>query len=1266
MKRAPRGSALLACLLAGCTLGAHRYAAPRSAGDDALTRLDAAESAAHRDPAQRARAGWLRYLIASDPRGAARWLSEAAIAGAPADRALALCGLGELAEDRTDSLAAAKAWIAALQLAPTEPIVELAAARLLDLEGEAPEVDAAISAAAAAAHAPMAPRAAHLLREAAARIALRRAQAERDPQLEVKAWREVGAVQHWRVAGPFAALRLLDLRKILPLDGPVPATAFVSDRALDFPDGDVGLELEPPEGDVFYAGSEVTLAQGGDYLLWIEGAAALEVRVDGTVAMSRVPYPRESPRAQTAAMRLAAGQHQLLARWSRSEGSRFRVSLVRGDGAPSGQTSAAPPELGGWRAPSPCALGVACAAPPAWRDPSDLRATAAAMLEKDPGDPLASWLLARAAMGDDRTLSRSAVEKTVTLTASGAASLALRSQQLLHDPEVPDRIARGRALSDLLDAVRKNPRFLRARLTAAALERDSERYDDAAQDLDKAETVLREEKMPAPPRLLAARARLLDARGNPAGARLKAQAALEAGPGRCDTLQLLADLARRDGSIEDQKRWTEALLPCLDGLSAAAQLARDRGDLARAEELLRLSAALRPSQPGRLELLSEVQAARKQVPSAVASVRAAAALSPRSPEPLRRLAGFLELLGETRGATDARTAALRLAPGDLQLRQQLALDEGAKLLSWTDRDAAALAKARAEVPEGSSAVRLLDYGAAQLFADGGGVERVHTVARVLDKKGVVKFGEAQIPADAQVLHLRTLKADGRVLEPESIPEKEGISLPGLEPGDAVEIDYLRGIAPRGPDLPGFSPSAFFFRDDETPLAESTYEVLAPAPFDVDAHNLTLPPDAITREGGGQRFRYTVRNVSPLQQQPHSPSESEIMPWVQIGQGAGQKQLVFSMADWVLLRTRQGNATQELARRAAGKSPEETAQQIYAAVAQAVRGRSTGTDFASSASHVLAQGRGNRLLVLKAALLAASIPSHLVLVRSYGSDPAPYRFPRGELFAYAVLRVDLPSGPAWVDPSYRLAPFGQLPAFARGQDAWVVPEPGEEPLEIRTPSALPGQNDGRVVSLDLTVDAAGAATGKGRDEHFGFEAASLKDALERLDRDQRKQAVEAMLGRGLRGISLETLAADHEADLGGSATLQYGLHLDLARRDGEQLFVPSSLLPSRMVRRWGAAGERTVALLVDTQEQNASHTSIALPAGKHLRKPPAAVSLSTPFGDYQWSAGEHEGKLVIDESLNVPQQRVLPDRYATFMDFARAVDDAQSQELLVAP
>ena len=95
-------------LLAGCVSGGRRGEPPRWNPEDARRRLEQAESAAQKDPSQLARAGWLRYLIASDPDGAVRELEPAARAGNPAQRALALTGLGEIAEDRTDSLAATR------------------------------------------------------------------------------------------------------------------------------------------------------------------------------------------------------------------------------------------------------------------------------------------------------------------------------------------------------------------------------------------------------------------------------------------------------------------------------------------------------------------------------------------------------------------------------------------------------------------------------------------------------------------------------------------------------------------------------------------------------------------------------------------------------------------------------------------------------------------------------------------------------------------------------------------------------------------------------------------------------------------------------------------------------------------------------------------------------------------------------------------------------------------------------------------------------
>jgi hypothetical protein len=419
-----------------------------------------------------------------------------------------------------------------------------------------------------------------------------------------------------------------------------------------------------------------------------------------------------------------------------------------------------------------------------------------------------------------------------------------------------------------------------------------------------------------------------------------------------------------------------------------------------------------------------------------------------------------------------------------------------------------------------------------------------------------------------------------------------------------------------------------------------------------------PP--VETNASGQRFFMSVRDVIPQEPEPLAPPEAETMPWVQIGTGAGQRELVLSIADWALLRARAGATTDELAQAAGGSSARDKARRIYLALAQAVRGRSQGSDFSSPAAHVLAQGRGNRLLPLKAALASAGIGSHIVLVRAFNQDQAQYRFPRPDAYPWAVLRIDLPNGAAWIDPTYRLAPFGELPSFLRDQDAWVVPEPGEEPLRIRTPAGSNG--DGRDIALRLALDANGSAEGTGRDEHRGFEAAGLKDALERFDDTQRKQAIESMLSRGLRGLELTSVNVEGESEVGGSATGVYAMRAQVARKDGPQLFVQASLVPQRLGRRFAQRAERALPLLIETMEKQTTRTEIVLPQGYRLRSPPPPIALRTPFGEFSWSAREERGRIVVEEAFVMPRQRVAPAQYARFADFARRVDDAEGMEL----
>ena len=226
-------SAALA-LLAAMACAGPVSRAPAPAADNAKERLASARRLAEASPddaAAQAQAGWLEHLTGATPAPAQARFEKAlslVFAARPADddaRALALDGLAELAEDRLETLAAAKLYAQAVQT--HSPFGELAAQRLLDLEGESPAIDDVVLEAARALPAFAPPRAARLVREAAARVANSRAfEAGAAGDAERAAWAAAArashvAKTHPQIAGgadELEAERREDLDEV-PVDG---------------------------------------------------------------------------------------------------------------------------------------------------------------------------------------------------------------------------------------------------------------------------------------------------------------------------------------------------------------------------------------------------------------------------------------------------------------------------------------------------------------------------------------------------------------------------------------------------------------------------------------------------------------------------------------------------------------------------------------------------------------------------------------------------------------------------------------------------------------------------------------------------------------------------------------------------------------------------------------------------------------------------------------------------------------------------------------
>ncbi len=635
---------------------------------------------------------------------------------------------------------------------------------------------------------------------------------------------------------------------------------------------------------------------------------------------------------------------------------------------------------------------------------------------------------------------------------------------------------------------------------------------------------------------------------------------------------------------------------------------------------------------------------------------------PRSAALLKAAADQAEWAGDAAGARALRERALGVDGSDLGLRRALALADGTDLLADVAEDGrAALAAYRAAgVREVAGAALVLDAAAVELHPGGALTERVHQIIRVLDQEAVDRYGELSAPAGAQLLALRTLKADGRVLEPEGGDGKGNASLSGLEPGDFVELAYLRST--RGASASqGVAADPFYFATPGASMFRSTYLVRAPAGLGLlaDAHG--LPPPEVRREGRFDVVRVERTRVAALVPEPAAPPAQEFVPYLHVGVGGGRRAVQLALADAVVERVAPTLELRALAaevRVAAGAQagPEALARAAYDRVRQLVVG--TGSSLGEEASRVLSRGRGSRLVLLQALFEALGLTSRLALVRPQAADQSDDRFPGPGRWSQAVLRLDLPGGPRWLDPSLRQQPFGALSERALDGEALVLPAPGEAPEVTRTPASN-GRPEGRELELDVTLAADGSAEVRGVDRYHGALGAGAKAGIERLDETSRRQAVEQLLSRAFRGLILAELSVEGEGDPEAPLAIRWrGAVAGLARDAGGAVVVEAPLLQARLGARHVQLAARTTPLLVEATERATFRLVVRPPPGAAARAG-EPVRLETPFGHYTRSERVEAGTLLREERLELRRGRVAPGDYPAFAAFCGAVDAIQS-------
>jgi len=1185
------------------------------------------------DPTTETGRAWQALVEGHADRAEALWRSVLAAPEKREPRNSALFGAGSLAYERGDVDAALAHYLDLIEAVARDRdgrdglVATAAAARLPQLLGELPDRRAAEDRVLAVSRDRLPWRAQYRLASLAIEIARRRADAD---LLEREAQRS-GCLADLRLVGVAGRLPYLDLlsKQVRPV---IPVQALTR----------VGCRFTMPSTDplpgVRLLQSEIGL-RAGHYQIVLDYAGPALLRVDGG------PWHRHGDSAETLGSRwsaqpleLGAGRHQVEIRLG-SYGGRLDVGLLIGSAA------------GGKHARS--------------ESRPDANSLEQAIFD------FAAGIAAHMAGDLDEELVYAAALTKRTGFALGLCAAARMAEA---DSTRPDNMNRDRARALHLRAVAADPHMARAWADLARLELDNGRPREASEYAERARGAAAQ-WWPAALQLAdALRARGLERDADAALA--EAVAYGKAGQGACVAIEAGLRRAQELAQFGEQERLANLLLRCDAQSEAAVQWYRQRGDVNAAESALRRTLATSADPAWVRSELATLRLEQGDADGAAAELQALVDGAPRDSHLRLLLADALMAKGAAKEARAVLIETLRLFPGSGAVRQAARIVGLSPPLDEFRLDGAQVI--RDFLTSGqhyqAPAVIVLDRTVERIFPDGGRASLTHTITQVLSKEGLERASEVSVPSGADVLALRTRKADGTIREAQEIAGKETVSVPDVAVGDFVEWETLEYKQPAEAFAPGFLGERFYFQAFEAPLHRSEYLLVAPAAMPVDQDRRAGAPEPTTNPGpdGTRILHFHARQMPQLFPERSSVAAEDWVPSVRVSSGVDLARWSRFLADRLYTVAR---ASPDLRRVAASirieaggdraKIPEVLARWVN----QHIEPESS---LFEPATVSLARGQGNRAAVVLALAHALGIEAELMFARPLNRAPAAAKLAPQALddFSDAVVRLPGFDGAMrFFDPRTRRAPFGYLPPGLAGAPGFVV---GDDALTIAR-GMVP---DGRHVAMKMRLAADGSAAVRVIEDVSGLPALEWNEVVERTGRDQaklRQEFEQRWLSQQFPGAVLDELSL--QEDSSGGRRVSYTLtNPRMATREGNALWLRPKFFLSQPGRRYFTESQRRTTLQLGYDVPLLLEADIELPAGARVIDLGASGSVTA--GEARFSeerlaqveapAGPASGAvhLLLRRRWQLPISRVLPAQYDEVASELRQVDPLEQGEIRV--
>jgi tetratricopeptide (TPR) repeat protein len=1043
--------------------------------------------------------------------------------------------------------------------------------------------------------------------------------------------RRAGAIPRWFVVGPYGALPHLGLERDFPPDAGGDAASLREVRSRL---GQVALEAPRMRAGVLYAVTWVRATRAEAARFVIDTDQSWRLFVDGKPLAAQIEGERYPPHRVAHDVNLAAGWHRVTLKLS----------------APGGHA-----DLGFWAQAEPPLEpfgGAPSEAPALARAPErTVRVPLAASDGTQLGDLLAAEV---ARLCGDLDAAEAAAAHLTERAPRVALGQLVAGLVALDDESRSATLSQDRARRRFQRALSLDPKLIRARYLLVTLDLGADRPRDAMARLDAAP------RTPQPVwRLPFLRWQALKARGWNREAEDALAEARKIDPEACAPLQAEDLLRRERHEIARAMVLAREASRCNGGDDDLADTLRDAGDvdgaIAEYDRLLAIDPAREAWLSGRAEALAQAGRARE----AADAFAKLAARYPRRASYWRERADALIALGDNTAARRALEEGLEETPESNELqRAHEALCDSLAHCSVMDpfrldgREVMRAYLANKSRPAYQSpAVIVLDRTVTRVFPTGARLTLTHNIIQVLTKDGIDKWGEVTVPEGADVLVLRTVKADGSTREPEEILEKQSVSVPDLEPGDFVEFEYVDPAAAPAAFQGGFLAERFFFGSYDAPLDRTEYVLAAPSAMklEIDARG-NAPKVEETREGGLTIRTWRDREKPQIFQEPAGAPFAEYLPSVRASSGLSFVGWRDFLRDNAFGATRANPELRQLAAQLTqGKKTErEMLEALDGWVRRHIKG---GGSLDEPATAVLASGEGNRITLLQALLQACGISSQVALVRPVTAAQLDGELPDLEGFDQPVL---LAKGLV-IDPRYRHSASGFVTPTLRGGAYFVV---GGGAVQRGKLSQASG--DDRQMRLTMTLSPDGSAEVSAREELRGWPALQWRDALEKLAADRvRPEFEQHTLGFYFPGSTLRDLSWKGENDDAGTFVVEYSFHApQLARRIGDRLILPAPY-PATLGKRYVGVARRTTPLELDYASPTTLQAAVKLPPG-FAGALPAPVELDTTFGRFSQAAHPTADGFRLDAFFGQPQRRVPPDQYPELVDFSVRVDRAEAR------